>query len=78
MTESPLYVPSSEKIACPLDKVTATALFEIATLSFVGALIADWLKLYRKVGRMRGGGGDQRGGKAVIMMVNAILRRESD
>lgn len=72
MTESPLYVPSGEKIACPLDKATAAvALFDreiTTTLSFVRALIADWLKSCRKMG-------DQRGGKAVIMTVNAVLRR---
>jgi len=50
MTESPFHVPSSEKIACPLDKATAVALFEIATLSFVRALIADWLKSCRRLG----------------------------
>lgn len=59
MTESPLYVPSGEKIACPLDKATAeAALFdrEITTLSFVRALIADYLKSRRKMRRTKEAG----------------------
>lgn len=54
MTKPPLYVPSRKKIACPLDKATATVFDrEIATLSFVRALIADWLKSRQKRGQRR-------------------------
>lgn len=49
MTKPSLYVPSRKKIACLLDKATATVFDrEIATLSFVRALIADWLKSRQK------------------------------
>lgn len=54
MTKPPLYVPSGKKIACLLDKATATVFDrEIATLSFVRALIADWLKSRQKRGQRR-------------------------
>jgi len=54
MTKLPLYVSSRKKIACLLDKAMATVFDrEIATLSFVRALIADWLKSRQKRGQRK-------------------------